>query len=102
MRTTQTRYYWHYAEADSLLRQAWALDTTFLVPLSYAAIALWNAGEYVRLDSLVRFLAPRRDRLSPHYERRLAFLRGTMGRNRAAITAAALLLERLGSAPDPG
>lgn len=61
-----------YAEADSLLRQAWSLDTTFLVPLSYAAIALWNAGEYARLDSLVRFLAPRRDRLSPHYERRLA------------------------------
>ena len=33
-----------------------------------------------------------------HHERRLAFLRGTMGRNRAAITAAALLLECL-SAP---
>jgi nicotinamide-nucleotide amidase len=32
------------------------------------------------------------------HERRLAFLRGTMGRNRAAITAAALLLERLPAA----
>jgi nicotinamide-nucleotide amidase len=30
-----------------------------------------------------------------HHERRLAFLRGTMGRNRAAVTASALLLERL-------
>ena len=30
-----------------------------------------------------------------HYAQRLAFLRGTMGRNRAAITASALLLERL-------
>jgi nicotinamide-nucleotide amidase len=30
-----------------------------------------------------------------HRERRLAFLRGTMGRSRAAITASALLLERL-------
>jgi nicotinamide-nucleotide amidase len=36
-----------------------------------------------------------------HHERRLAFLRGTMGRNRAAITAAALLLERLPKAATP-
>jgi hypothetical protein len=36
-----------------------------------------------------------------HHQRRLAFLRGTMGRNRAAITAAALLLERLPSSGAP-
>jgi nicotinamide-nucleotide amidase len=33
--------------------------------------------------------------IGSHYAQRLAFLRGTMGRNRAAITASALLLERL-------
>jgi hypothetical protein len=37
--------------------------------------------------------------IGSQHERRLAFLRGTMGRHRAAITAAALLLERLPKAP---
>jgi nicotinamide-nucleotide amidase len=35
------------------------------------------------------------------HERRLAFLRGTMGRHRAAITAASLLLANLPGAPRP-
>ena len=34
------------------------------------------------------------------HERRLAFLRGTMGRHRAAITAAALLLANLPDRPE--
>jgi nicotinamide-nucleotide amidase len=40
--------------------------------------------------------------IGSHHERRLAFLRGTMGRNRAAITAAAVLLERIPTQPNAG
>jgi tetratricopeptide (TPR) repeat protein len=58
--------------ADSLLRYAWSLDTTFLIPLVYAVTSEWNASEYRRADSLVTFLAPRRARLSAYHERRLA------------------------------
>ena len=61
-----------YLVADSLLRHAWRLDTTFVVPLVYAVTSEWNAGLHRRADSLVAFLAPRRARLSAYHERRLA------------------------------
>ena len=48
-----------YADASRVLRESWQLDTTFLIPLVYAATAAWNRGEYATTDSLVKMLRAR-------------------------------------------
>jgi tRNA A-37 threonylcarbamoyl transferase component Bud32/tetratricopeptide (TPR) repeat protein/TolB-like protein len=61
-----------YRTADSLLHLAWSLDTTFVPALVFAVTSEWNAGEYRRADSTLRLIAPRRARLGPYHERRVA------------------------------
>jgi tRNA A-37 threonylcarbamoyl transferase component Bud32 len=61
-----------YRAADSLLRRAWTLDTTFVAALVFAVTSEWNAGDYYRADSTLKLIAPRRARLGPYHERRVA------------------------------
>jgi tetratricopeptide (TPR) repeat protein len=78
-----------YDEAALAMREAWNLDTAFLVPLVYAATAHWNRGEPLRTDSLVRWLAERRNRLSPYLEYTLNYVGSLLaGEGEAAFLAA--------------
>ena len=53
-----------YAEAGPEFLRAHALDTTFLVPLLYAASTSWNRGEYAAAESLLAVVAARRGELT--------------------------------------
>jgi tetratricopeptide (TPR) repeat protein len=78
-----------YDEAALAMREAWNLDTAFLVPLVYAATAHWNGGEPLRTDSLVQWLAERRNRLSPYLEYTLNYVGSLLaGEGEAAFLAA--------------
>ena len=57
-----------YAEATEPLQLAYELDSTFTLPLFYAAAAQYNAGRVARSDSIIDLLDWRRNRLS-EYER---------------------------------
>jgi len=61
-----------YRIADSLLHLAWSLDTTFVAALVFAVTSEWNSGEYLRADSTLKLIAPRRARLGAYHERRVA------------------------------
>lgn len=63
-----------YGEAATVLREAWVLDTAFLVPLVYAATAAWNRGEIATTDSLVRMLRARRSLLSEYFDLNVTYL----------------------------
>ena len=56
-----------YRGAAPELRAAWALDTTFLVPLVHAASAYFNTGDRARADTLLRMLRARRGALSEYH-----------------------------------
>ena len=56
-----------YRGAAPELRAAWALDTTFLVPLVHAASAYVNTGERARADTVLRMLRARRAALSEYH-----------------------------------
>ena len=63
-----------YGEASRVLRESWSLDTTFLVPLVYAATASWNRGEFATTDSLVRVLRARQNSLSEYFDLNVTYL----------------------------
>ena len=83
------------ASALPQFERAWALDTTFVLPLLYAAIAASNLSWYGRADSLLRQLAPYRGQLNPYdrawYDFRVAHLAGRDAEALAAIRRAAAL-----------
>ena len=56
-----------YRGAAPELRAAWALDTTFLVPLVHAASAYVNTGDRARADTMLRMLRARRAELSEYH-----------------------------------
>jgi tetratricopeptide (TPR) repeat protein len=63
-----------YREAGAVLRESWNLDTTFLVPLVYAATAAWNRGQYTTTDSLVKMLRARQNSLSEYFDLNVTYL----------------------------
>ena len=63
-----------YREAGTVLRESWQLDTTFLVPLVYAATAAWNRGQYATTDSLVKMLRARQNSLSEYFDLNVTYL----------------------------
>ena len=63
-----------YADASRVLRESWQLDTTFLIPLVYAATAAWNRGEYATTDSLVKMLRARQSNLSEYFDLNVSYL----------------------------
>jgi DNA-binding SARP family transcriptional activator/TolB-like protein/tetratricopeptide (TPR) repeat protein len=54
-----------YQAAVPFLLRAAALDSNFVAPKIWAAAALGNAGDYARCDSILRSVAPLRDRFAP-------------------------------------
>jgi tetratricopeptide (TPR) repeat protein len=69
-----------FDRATTHLSRAYALDTTYPIPLLFASISLSNQGRYREADSVAQILAGRRNRLNPFYqdwlEYRLALLAG--------------------------
>ena len=63
-----------YGEAARVLRESWSLDTTFLVPLVYAATASWNRGQFATTDSLVKELRARQNSLSEYFDLNVTYL----------------------------
>ncbi|MGE0353253.1 MAG: protein kinase [Gemmatimonadales bacterium] len=82
-----------YQEAAVEFRRAYALDTTFLAPLIYAAAGYWNDGEFARAESLLAALDDRRTELNSYQELYVdyltAFLQGDLTRGYQAIRQAA-------------
>jgi tetratricopeptide (TPR) repeat protein len=60
-----------WERAWTQFERAYALDTTFLSALINAAMMHSNATDYRSADSLVRFLEPRRDRLTRYEQARI-------------------------------
>jgi tetratricopeptide (TPR) repeat protein len=56
-----------YGEAALAFRQAYALDTTWVVPLLYASLASWNRGEYATVDTLLRMVQAREQDMSEYH-----------------------------------
>jgi hypothetical protein len=63
-----------YGEAARVLRESWSLDTTFLIPLVYAATASWNRGQFATTDSLVKGLRARQNSLSEYFDLNVTYL----------------------------
>jgi tetratricopeptide (TPR) repeat protein len=84
-----------WAGAFALCGQAAILDTGYAAPLLVAALAGANDGDLRAQDTMLRRLAPRRDRLSPYdaatYEAFEARVRGDHAAAYAALRRAAAL-----------
>ena len=72
-----------YREAHASLREAWALDTTFLPALVYAAFAAVNNGDDERGDSLVVQLQLRRGGLSGYHATIVDYLQAYLSGDRS-------------------
>jgi serine/threonine protein kinase/tetratricopeptide (TPR) repeat protein len=78
-----------YAAAVPEFLAAHALDTTFAVPLAYAATAAWNDDDYARADSLVHLLRGRTSPLGEYHRHWLATLAARLeGDGQGALAAA--------------
>jgi len=78
-----------YAAAVPEFLAAHALDTTFAVPLAYAATAAWNDDDFARADSLVRLLRGRTAPLGEYHRHWLATLAARLeGDGQGALAAA--------------
>jgi tetratricopeptide (TPR) repeat protein len=53
-----------YDEALAVFQQAWAMDTTWVLPLWMATGPLYNSGDHAAADSLTRLVYDKRDQLS--------------------------------------
>ncbi len=67
-----------YAAAGTEFRQAWIADSTFAVPLIYAAMAHWNLGDLAWVDTLVTTASRARNGLSEYDQRQLEYLSALM------------------------
>ncbi len=67
-----------YRPAALEFAEAYRQDTTFIVTLLYQATLLVNVSEHGRADSILSFLAPRRERLGEYQDNRWEFLRALL------------------------
>ncbi|HEY9228065.1 MAG TPA: hypothetical protein VIP11_15520, partial [Gemmatimonadaceae bacterium] len=67
-----------YPTASEAFVDAWRRDTTFAIPLVYAANSYLNQSQYVRADSLVTAMRTRATRLNPYYELTLRYIEATI------------------------
>jgi tetratricopeptide (TPR) repeat protein len=63
-----------YAAAADEFADAFREDSTFVAALVYEATMRFNTGQLAEVDSIVRFLDARRDRLGDYQENRIDFL----------------------------
>jgi tetratricopeptide (TPR) repeat protein len=67
-----------YGSAADAFRDAYVLDTTFVVPLYYAALGFWNNGEIRAADSLLGALRARRATLSEYHDLMLQYMEASL------------------------
>ena len=75
--------------------RAYALDTSFTLPLLYAAWGLSGGGHHLRADSLLGLLVPRRATLASFDRALLDYLIAAHRRDRTASYAAALVVAEI-------
>ncbi len=63
-----------YAAAATEFRQAWIADSSFAVPLIYAAMAHWNQSDVTWVDTLITTASRFRHTLSEYDQRQLDYL----------------------------
>jgi tetratricopeptide (TPR) repeat protein len=77
-----------YRQSLPFLYRAYELDTSFVVPLVFAALSHNNLQEYANTDSLVQELEKHSDHLDDYHTGWLAYLTGRItGDNEAALRA---------------
>ena len=79
-----------YAAAAAEFRHAWTADTTFPVPLIYAAMAHWNRDEHAWVDTLVGMARSRRDHMSEYDQRQVDYLSALLASDGARAVAAGM------------
>ncbi|HEU5185236.1 MAG TPA: serine/threonine-protein kinase [Gemmatimonadaceae bacterium] len=77
-----------YGAAAAEFRQAWSADTSFPVPLIYAAMAHWNRDEYEWVDTLVTMAMRRRDAMSEYDQKQVEHLSARLASDGARAIAA--------------
>ena len=80
--------------------RAYALDTSFTLPLLYAAWGLSGGGHHVRADSILGLLVPRRATLASFDRALLDYLVAAHRRDRTASYAAALAVAEIAPQSD--
>ncbi|HET7566113.1 MAG TPA: BTAD domain-containing putative transcriptional regulator [Gemmatimonadaceae bacterium] len=87
---------YQYAQAIEHYARAYALDSTFVQPLIFAADAYkQGTGDYARADSLLRIVSRSQDRLSPFDRQFLANQQAELAGDWAGALHAAREMERL-------
>jgi serine/threonine protein kinase/tetratricopeptide (TPR) repeat protein len=86
-----------YAGSIPYYKRAYALDTTFILPLLDACAAYSNLGQYAQTDSLIKILEPRRANLSPLQQLSLDLTRANLAGDLMAGLAGARAYLKLAS-----
>jgi tetratricopeptide (TPR) repeat protein/tRNA A-37 threonylcarbamoyl transferase component Bud32/TolB-like protein len=87
-----------YAAASDAFMESWRRDTTFAIPLVYAANAYMNRSQYARAESLVTAMRTRSMRVNPYYELTLRYIEAML----AGDAPKALEMARQATAAAPG
>jgi tetratricopeptide (TPR) repeat protein/TolB-like protein len=87
-----------YAAASDAFMEAWQRDTTFAIPLVYAANAYMNRSQYARAESLVTAMRARATHLNQYYELTLRYIEAML----AGDASKALEFARQATAAAPG
>jgi tetratricopeptide (TPR) repeat protein len=87
-----------YAAASDAFMEAWQRDTTFAIPLVYAANAYMNRSQYARAESLVTAMRTRATHLNQYYELTLRYIEAML----AGDASKALEFARQATAAAPG
>jgi tRNA A-37 threonylcarbamoyl transferase component Bud32/predicted Zn-dependent protease/TolB-like protein len=87
-----------YASASDAFMESWRRDTTFTIPLVYAANAYMNRSQYARAESLVTAMRQRSARVNPYYELTLRYIEAMI----AGDGPKALEMARQATAAAPG
>jgi serine/threonine-protein kinase len=86
-----------YDKSTKAFVDAWRADTSFAIPLVYAATSYLNSGDYRHADSLVRMLRARSAKLNPYHDLTLRYTEAMLGGD--AMQALELSKQAAGIAP---
>ena len=78
-----------YGASATEFRQAWTADTSFAVPLIYAAMAHWNQDDFEWVDTLVSTAQRHRESLSEYDRLQLDYLAARLASDGPTAVAAA-------------
>lgn len=75
--------------AVTAFMRAYAIDSTFTLPLMYALVTMSGASQYARAESLIQHILPRRTELAPYDRLMLDIQLGSLRYDKAAVYSAA-------------